>query len=437
MNPLYNAGIALYGFAARCVARRNPKVARMLRGQDRTLQRIRRQRMAIAPGGFDLWIHSASLGEFEQARPLIDRLLAERPDISILASFFSPSGFEVRRDYHPRVAAVYLPFDTPRAAEAFIEAAAPRMAIFVKYEFWGNYLSELSRRGIPAYLISAIFRPGQIFFKPWGGAFRRILRCFTHIYVQDQASLRLLASIGLGSRVSVAGDTRFDRVAAVRDAGRVIPEVESFLASSPGAPLFIAGSSWPEDEARYVPWLLKRTDVKAIIAPHEFDSARIDALRHSLGPAQTMPFSEFKEIFAADPADPRLPGVRILLMDCFGLLSSLYRYASVAYVGGGFGKSIHNINEAAAYAIPVVFGPRRNKFKEAADLISCGGAFEVDSAASMATALSRLFDDPAARSAAGEAAGKYIRESVGATDKIHSDLFPDLTTSSSVKPTNE
>lgn len=431
MNPLYNAGIALYAFAARCASARSPKIARMIQGQGAALERIRRKRAELAPGGFDLWIHSASLGEFEQARPLIDRLLRERPDMSVLASFFSPSGFEVRRDYHPRVATVYLPFDTPAAAEAFIEAAAPRMAVFVKYEFWGNYLSELSRRGIPAYLISAIFRPGQIFFRPWGGAFRGILRCFNHLYVQDEASRRLLEGIGLGSRVSVVGDTRFDRVAAVRDAGREIPEITRFLSSVPEAPVFIAGSSWPADEALYFPWLLSRPDLKAIIAPHEFDSLRIAAIRHALGDSRTMSFSTYKEIFAADPADPRLDRVRVLVIDCFGLLSSLYRYASVAYVGGGFGKSIHNINEAAAYAIPVVFGPEHAKFKEASDLITCGGAFEVRSARTMAETLSRLFDDAAARRAAGDAAGRYIRQNVGATDAIHSDLFA---TPPSVKP---
>ncbi len=421
MNPLYNAGIRLYRSAARIAALRSPKVRRMIQGQSVSLKRIARKRRTIAPEGFDLWIHSASLGEFEQARPLIDRLLEERPGISILASFFSPSGFEVRRDYHPRVATVYLPFDTPGGAAAFIEAARPKAAIFVKYEFWGNYLSVLRRRRIPVYIISAIFRPGQIFFRPWGGTFRKILKCFTHLYVQDEASRKLLEGIGI-TAVSVVGDTRFDRVSAVRAGGHDVAEVEHFLRGSDK--VLIAGSSWEKDEALYIPWLLRHPEVKAIVAPHEFDSLRIAEIRHAIGDEQTMSFTTYREIFAADPADSRLKDVRVLVMNCFGLLSSLYRYGTVAYVGGGFGKSIHNINEAAVYGIPVVFGPKHYKFKEASDLIACGGGFEVDSAESVDSTLSHLFADPHALSVAGKAAGDYIRRNLGATDKIHKDLFP-------------
>lgn len=421
MNSLYNAGISLYRAGAQLLQFRSPKVRRMLRGQSVTLKRIMRKRRTLAPGGFDLWIHSASLGEFEQARPLIDRLLSERPDIAILASFFSPSGFEVRRDYHPRVATVYLPFDTPQGAAAFIDAAAPKMAIFVKYEFWGNYLRQLQKRNIPVYLISAIFRPGQIFFRPWGGMFRNILACFSKLYVQDKRSKELLKGAGI-ENVEIAGDTRFDRVAAVRAKGKIIPEVELFLNNS-GGNVLIAGSSWPADEALYIPWILKHPDVKVIIAPHEFDALRIAEIRHAVGDEQSMSFTTYSKIFAADPDDSRLEDIRVLVMDCFGLLSSLYRYGTVAYIGGGFGKSIHNINEAAVYGIPVVFGPRRSKFKEAADLIECGGGIEVKNAAEVDAALTHLFSHPAALKKAGEAAGKYISGNLGATDLIYNELF--------------
>lgn len=421
MNPIYNAGIRLYRGAARIAALRNPKARRMIQGQSVSLKRIARKRRTIAPDGFDLWIHSASLGEFEQARPLIDRLLRERPDISILASFFSPSGFEVRRDYHPRVATVYLPFDTPSGVAAFLDIAAPKMAVFVKYEFWGNYLSELKRRKIPTYIISAIFRPGQIFFRPWGGTFRRILKCFSHIYVQDDASRELLAGVGV-ENVTVAGDTRFDRVAAVRAGGHDVTEVEHFLGPEPGKVL-VVGSSWERDEELYIPWLLRNKDVKAIIAPHEFDDIRIAEIRHAIGDEQTMSFTTYREIYSANPSDARLRDVRVLVMNCFGLLSSLYRYGTVAYIGGGFGKSIHNINEAAVYGIPVVFGPKRQKFKEAADLIACGGGFEVTSAESVDRTLTQLFAEPDRLARAGKAAGDYIRHNLGATDTIYRDLF--------------
>lgn len=423
MNPLYNAGIRLYRAAARIAALRSPKARRMIQGQSVSIKRIARKRRTIAPEGFDLWIHSASLGEFEQARPLIDRLLKDRPDISILASFFSPSGFEVRRDYHPRVATVYLPFDTPSGVTAFLDVANPGMAVFVKYEFWGNYLSELRRRKIPTYIISAIFRPGQIFFRPWGGMFRGMLRCFSRIYVQDDASRALLAGAGIDN-VTVAGDTRFDRVAAVRAGGHDVPEVEHFLGSNRDK-VFIAGSSWEKDEAMYIPWLMRNPGVKAIIAPHEFNDIRIAEIRHAIGDEQTMSYTTYREIYALNRTDARLREVRVLVMNCFGLLSSLYRYGTVAYIGGGFGKSIHNINEAAVYGIPVVFGPKRYKFKEAADLIACGGGFEVNSAESVDSTLTRLFSDPGALASAGKAAGDYIRRNLGATEKIYNDLFMD------------
>lgn len=424
MNRAYNAAIKLYRSAAYLAAVGSPKVRHMLHGQAETLGRLKSFRAEKAPDGFDVWFHAASLGEFEQARPLIDILLAERADCKILLSFFSPSGYEVRCDYDPRVAVVYMPFDTRDNVEAFLDAACPRMAIFVKYEFWGNYLETLARRGISTYIISSIFRPGQIFFRPWGGLFRRMLRAFTHLYVQDDRSRRLLAEIGV-ENVTVVGDTRFDRVTTIRDKGRDIPPIKCFRDAEPDSTLMVVGSSWERDEDAYIPWLHRNPSCRAVIAPHEFDKNRLSVLRRRLGSDRTMLFSDFIRIYDASPEGARkvAQDLSYLIMDCFGLLSSIYRYADFAYVGGGFGTGIHNINEAAVYGIPVVFGPKHRKFNEAAGLIACGGAFSVASATEADTILSRLLSDKDARRTAGKAADSYIKANVGATAKIMKDIF--------------
>lgn len=422
MNPLYNFGIHVYRSLAHLVSRRNPKVSRMLSGQRETLSRLKAFRKSHAPEGFDVWFHVASLGEFEQARPIIERLLEERPGMSILVSFFSPSGYEVRHSYDPRVAVVYLPFDTPANVRAFLDAAAPRMTVFVKYEFWGNYLTELQRRGIPTYIISAIFRPTQVFFRPWGAAFRRMLRCFDRLYVQDDRSRKLLAGIGI-TNVTVAGDTRFDRVWTVVQAHKELPEIENFASDAPdGSLTLVVGSSWPLDEDVYIPRLLADKRHRAIIAPHEFDARRLADLVCRFPAGEAMLFSEYRRIFeSGDLAS--LKGVRILIIDCFGLLSSIYRFADVAYIGGGFGAGIHNINEAAAYGVPVVFGPRHGKFKEASDLIECGGGFCVESRDDFERIAGRFESQPDALQAAGDAAGSYIRSHIGASNIIFDDLF--------------
>lgn len=414
MNPLYNTGIQLYKGAAKLAACRSPKVAEMLRGQRHTLAELEQICRAVAPEGFDLWIHAASLGEFEQGRPLIERYRAAFPERKILLSFFSPSGYRVRCKYPAVDAVVYLPFDTPSAAARFLDAARPRTAIFVKYEFWGNYLEQLSRRDIPTYIISAIFRPSQRFFRRGGGVFRKMLRNFTRLYVQDEASRGLLASIGI-DRVTVAGDTRFDRVADIRKAARTIPEAERFLTPRPALCL-VAGSTWPADEDILVPWFNEHPEVKAIVAPHEFNPARLRALAERLSPGVQL----LSELQAGKPLEP---STRIVLVDCFGLLSSLYAYGDVAYVGGGFGAGIHNINEAAVYGIPVIFGPNNRKFKEAADLIALGAGFQIDTARQGHELLDRLLSDTAARRRAGEAAAHYISDNLGATDRIFNDLF--------------
>lgn len=424
MNPLYNAGIALYKGAARMAALRSAKVRTMLSGQAGTMERLESFRRSLAPEGFDVWIHAASLGEFEQGRPVIEALLAANPDIKILLSFFSPSGYEVRSNFDPRVAVVYLPFDTPENAEKFLDTAKPKVAIFVKYEFWGNYLKALRRRNIPVYLISSIFRKGQIFFRPWGGMFRDILGCFTHIYVQEEASRELLAGIGI-TNVTVAGDTRFDRVNTIRAKGGPVAEIETFKAAVPGAFTLVAGSSWPKDEEVYFPVLKSNPAICAIIAPHEFDDNRLDELCNRLGRDKTMLFSEFKRLYADSPEKAAATAAKLqyLIIDCFGLLSRLYRYGDAAYIGGGFGTGIHNINEAATFGIPVVFGPNNKKFVEARELQACGGGFCIHNEADARRVFAMLTGDAAARKKSGEAAGAYIASKTGATAKVMKGIF--------------
>lgn len=413
MNPLYNLGIRLYAAGARLASVRSRKARLLTTGQRSTPSVI-----AAATGKAGeswVWVHAASLGEFEQGRPLIERIKRLRPDLKVLLTFFSPSGYEVRRNYPGADAVCYLPFDTPRAARRFVEAVKPVAAVFVKYEFWGNYLEALHAAGVPTYIISAIFRPGQPFFKPWGGMFRRMLRMFTRIFVQDNRSRDLLAKIGI-SNVTVAGDTRFDRVTDIVSSMPQMPQIDDFVSGA--ADVLVAGSSWPADEDLLIPWLHGHPDVKSIFAPHEFDAARLEALRRRLGADTTRLLSEIE----ADPS--AAASARHIIVDSFGKLAAIYGKGTIAYIGGGFGAGIHNLNEAAVHGIPVVFGPRHEKFKEAADLIACGGGFAIDSAAGLDTTLSRLTAPPhSARNSAGEAAGAYIRRSVGATDIIFNQIF--------------
>ena len=410
MNPLYNLGIRLYGAGIRLAARRDGKVAKLAAGQYEALSRLKSM---VEPGARYIWIHAASLGEFEQGRPLIEKIKRERPELKVLLTFFSPSGYEVRKNYPEADIVLYLPLDTPGNVRMWLETVKPEAVIFVKYEFWGNYLTQLKRAGIPVYLISAIFRPGQIFFRPWGGRFRRMLRCYTHLFVQDERSRQLLAGIGVDN-VTVAGDTRFDRVTDIMASTRDIEGASEFVKDSPFT--LVVGSSWPADEDIYIPWLKAHPEVRTIIAPHEFDAERINLLRKRLGDDVVL-MSEL----SGNPA--LASGKKHLIVDCFGLLSSLYRYGDAAYIGGGFGAGIHNINEAAVYGIPVLFGPNNKKFKEAADMIACGGGFCVTDRESCASVLDTLYKSTADRERSGKAAGSYIQSQLGATDRVYSAIF--------------
>lgn len=411
MNLLYNTGIRMYALGAKVFALRNAKAARMVNGQKQTMERLRK---ALRPGKKYVWVHAASLGEFEQGRPLIERLRREKPECGVVLTFFSPSGYDVRCNYAGADVVCYLPFDTPSRAKKFLDAVNPVMAVFVKYEFWGNYLKELKRRNIPTYIISAIFRPTQPFFKWWGGMFRGMLGCYKAIFVQDERSAQLLEKIGVPTKVVVAGDTRFDRVTDILNTTVEMPEVEKFSANAPLTIVF--GSSWEQDEELYVPWLKAHPEVKAIVAPHEFDAARLETLRH-IGAGKGVMLSEL----VADAEGHK--DAQVLVVDCFGKLSSLYRYGQVAYVGGGFGDGIHNVNEAAVYGIPVLFGPKHKKFKEATDLIACGGGFSFESRVELEKLLDAMLHDAGKRKAAGEKAGKYIKRNLGATDKAFREIF--------------
>ena len=409
MRAIYNLGIKAYRLGVRLAALRNHKARLMIDGQKRTFDLLR---ATLNSENKNIWIHASSLGEFEQGRPLIERIKSENPDAHIVLSFFSPSGYEVRKNYDKVDVVCYLPFDVPSEVRKFIDLVNPSMAIFVKYEFWGNYLSELKRRAIPTYIISSIFREGQIFFRPWGGMFRDMLRCFTRIFVQNEESRQLLKTINIDN-VEVAGDTRFDRVADVRGAAKEFPVIESFVANSSFT--LVMGSSWQPDEDIVMPYFNEHPNMKLIVAPHEFDAARLSAI---VGKT-----SRKAGLYSATSAE-NAADLDCLVIDCFGILSSLYRYGQMAYIGGGFGAGIHNINEAAVYGIPVVFGPKFGKFAEAHDLIAFGGGHCINNAQEFADLMDKMLNNPAALENSGIIAGNYISTHIGATSRIYRELFP-------------
>ncbi len=380
-----------------------------VQGQKRTITYLKE---TLDPDGGYIWIHAASLGEFEQGRPLIEKIREEQPDAKILLSFYSPSGYEVRKTYDKVDAVCYMPVDTPRRVKEFLDVVKPKMAIFVKYEFWGNFLEQLKRRNVPTYIISSIFRPGQSFFKPWGGMFRKMLGCFTHLYVQDEESRELLHGIGVDN-VTVCGDTRLDRVLQIKAQAKEFPEIAAM--TSGDKLTLVMGSSWQPDEDIIIPYFNSHPEMKLIIAPHEFDESRLDAMMARI----KRPVARYTKLDQVD--DPSQ--LDCMIIDCFGILSSLYRYGDVAYVGGGFGSGIHNVPEAAVYGIPVIFGPRHEKFREALELKECGGGFAINNASQCNDIFDRLLGDTNALKQAGSAASNYITTHTGATERIYIELF--------------
>lgn len=396
---LYNIGVWVASFFSK-------KVRAMWKGEHRTFRVLREK---IDPNAMYIWFHAASLGEFEQGRPIMEAIRREHPGYKILLTFFSPSGYEVRKNYDGADVVVYLPIDTKRNASRFLRLTNPVMAFFIKYEFWSNYLHMLKERHVPTFSVSSIFRPNQIFFRAYGKGYGKVLDCFTHFFVQNEESRDLLKSIGIDC-VSVTGDTRFDRVLQIRDAGKSLPIVENFVGgTAEDRPhVFIAGSSWPPDEDIFIRYFNEHRDWKLIIAPHVIG---YDHMKQILGKL------ERKTVRYTEATTENVVGAECLIIDCFGLLSSIYRYADVTYVGGGFGVGIHNVLEAAVWGKPVIFGPNNKNFQEAQGLLKAGGGFEITSYDDFVGVMRKLADDKVLEQSR-ERAGGFVESLAGATRQI-------------------
>ena len=409
--------MALYAFAAWMASFFNPKVKKLIKGHRKIMATVRQ---GIKPEDRVVWFHAASLGEFEQGRPLMELVRKNHPEFKILLTFFSPSGYEVRKNYEGADVICYIPFDTKRGAGRFLDVVHPEIAIFIKYEFWHFFLTAMHKRGTKLYSVSSIFREGQVFFR-----FKRaanVLRQFDHLFVQNEKSVELLASIGINN-TTVVGDTRLDRVMEIHNAASDLPLVEQFKDSRR---VFIAGSSWEPDERIYLPYFQNRKDWKLVIAPHEVNEGRVSRLMASLNGRKVVRYTHMEKMCAegnAKSAENELRQAEVLIVDCFGKLSSIYRYAEIALVGGGFGIGIHNVPEAAVYGIPVLFGPNNHKFNEAQELKECEGAFEFTDAETFRQRMDRLIDSPDEMKKAGEKAGQYIKTHVGATQKCYDAIF--------------
>lgn len=412
---MYSIGIYLYALIVRLVAAFGHRKARaMVRGQHDTWRILREK---INPNERYVWFHAASLGEFEQGLPLIERLRREHPARKILLTFFSPSGYEVRKDYKGADVVCYLPFDSPTAARRFVKLARPEMAFFIKYEFWRNYIDVLFKKSIPIYSVSSIFRPGQIFFRWYGRKYARCLRRITHFFVQNGRSVELLRSIGVTDNVTIVGDTRFDRVIDIRNVAKSLPIVEQFAQAQDGAPqpfVLVAGSSWQPDEDILLDYVNRHPEIRLVIAPHVVNEAHIQEIEQKL----TTPALRYSKATLEN-----VQNYRVLIIDGYGLLSSIYRYATVAYVGGGFGVGIHNVPEAAVYGIPVIIGPNHQRFAEAVALMENGGCKSIENAEDFTAIMDDFLENPSHIAAAGSAAGHYINQNAGATPVIYEHVF--------------
>lgn len=404
---MYSLAIHLYAFVIALISPFHKKARLMRLGQWKTNSILREK---IDRNAKYIWFHASSLGEFEQGRPMMEKIKATHPEYKILLTFFSPSGYEVRKNYKGADVICYLPFDTPYRVKKFLNLANPAIVVFIKYEFWGNYLTELKKRGVPVYIISAIFRPDQLFFQWYGKLYRKMLYCFNHLFVQDERSEKLLREFGI-TNVTVTGDTRFDRVLDVCDQARELPFIEKFLRDKSGkkSVVMVAGSSWPQDEAIFIPYFHEHPEMKLIIAPHEIHREHLLSIQAML----KRPSVRLSEAHEDDLADKDC-----LIIDSFGLLSSIYRYGQIAYIGGGFGAGIHNTLEAAVYGVPVLFGPNYHKFKEAKDLIAVGGGFPVSDEKAFQSKMDELLTYPEALAVSGQASGDFVKKNTGATDKV-------------------
>ena len=399
MKILYSIGIYIYGAFIFIASLFNEK-ARLLRAGQQNALKLLKER--VDPNGCYVWFHAASLGEFEQGRPVIEQLKRDQPTTKILLTFFSPSGYEVRKNYTGADIVSYLPLDTPGNARSFVNMVKPSKVIFIKYEFWPNYLRALKDTNVPVFSISAIFRPEQVFFKGYGKWYLGLLRTFSHIFVQDKVSLDLLEKHQINN-ASVCGDTRFDRVYDLFRQAKQLPLIEEFVKNAPE--VIVAGSTWPKDEKLLVSYLKQHPDVKLVLVPHEVHASHISGISGLL---------DGRFVRYSEATSDNVKTTNCLVVDVIGVLSSIYRYANVAYIGGGFGVGIHNTLEAAVYGIPVVFGPNHLKFREARELIAIGGAFSVSDYVSLEAQFDRLLKDKEA----GKIAGEYVKQKTGATSQI-------------------
>lgn len=394
----------------------NEKVRKMWRGEREAFKILKQK---VDPNAKYIWFHAASLGEFEQGRPLMERIRKEYPQYKILLTFYSPSGYEVRKNYEGADIICYMPVDTRLNAIRFLRLVRPVMAFFIKYEFWSNFLHILKHRNIPTYSVSSIFREDQVFFKWYGRSYAGVLKCFTRFFVQNEESKRLLEGIGIKD-VDVVGDTRFDRVLQIKEAAKQLPICEAFrtgVASSQSADVphhdfkvFVAGSSWPPDENIFIPFFNEHKDWRLLIAPHVIAEEHLKLILSLIKGKKVVRYTQTTPEEAAE-AD-------VLIIDCFGLLSSMYNYGDVAYIGGGFGVGIHNTLEAAVWNMPVIFGPNNKKFQEAQGLLKSGGGFEINTYEDFSGLMNSLMNDEAFLKQAGDKAGAFVAHLAGATDKV-------------------
>lgn len=394
----------------------NEKVRKMWRGEREAFKILKQK---VDPNAKYIWFHAASLGEFEQGRPLMERIRKDYPQYKILLTFYSPSGYEVRKNYEGADIICYMPVDTRLNAIRFLRLVRPVMAFFIKYEFWSNFLHILKHRNIPTYSVSSIFREDQVFFKWYGRNYAGVLKCFTRFFVQNEESKRLLEGIGI-TAVDVVGDTRFDRVLQIKEAAKQLPICEAFrtgVASSQSADVphhdfkvFVAGSSWPPDENIFIPFFNEHKDWRLLIAPHVIAEEHLKLILSLIKGKKVVRYTQTTPEEAAE-AD-------VLIIDCFGLLSSMYNYGDVAHIGGGFGVGIHNTLEAAVWNMPVIFGPNNKKFQEAQGLLKSGGGFEINTYEDFSGLMSSLMNDETFLKQAGDKAGAFVAHLAGATDKV-------------------
>lgn len=409
MRFLYSCGIHLYTLGISLFSSLNEKAKLWVEGRKNIYAELE-STLNLKRKGKLIWFHCASLGEFEQGRPVIEAVKKQWPEVQILLTFFSPSGYEIRKDYALADFVFYLPADTPSNAKHFVDLAKPDLTVFIKYEFWFNYLDQLHKNKIPVFYISSIFRPEQYFFKWYGAWFKKHLQKIDFFFVQNKESQLLLNKIGV-IKSTVCGDTRFDRVLELAEKSTPLPAIASFRA---GNKLLVAGSTWPEDEAILTSAFLnlgnQEKDLKIIIAPHEIEEERIKKL--------IARFIDGEAVRLSKADTEQLKNYKVLIIDSIGLLSSIYKYGDIAYIGGGFGKGIHNILEAATYGLPVVFGPNYKKFKEAADLINQRGAFSVCNENELLNTLKKLMESSDLLKVIRNSNKNYIKNNSRATKEI-------------------